>query len=335
MQQEMHPRLTLSQWPTPIEHLERLSAALGGPRIFMKRDDFGSVAMGGNKLRKLEYLLADAQAKGCNVIVTSGALQSNSARLTAAAAAKLGLECHLVLIDEVPDRLEAYYGSANRLIENLVDAKVHLVQRNANLAEAVTDCATQLQEMRKSPYVIPLGCSNPIGCLGYVTCAFEISEQERAMEKNFTHIFVVSGSAGTHAGLLAGLHLTKSKAKLVGATISRSAEKQRPIVEALVAGVSALVGADAAAVSSAIVLEDGMYLPGYGLPNEFSRQAIMTCAKYEGILLDPVYTSKAMAVLFQQIESGLLKPSHDVLFIHTGGTPGLFAYPEIFSGSKS
>src|SRR5262245_46293971 len=122
MQREAHPRLSLSQWPTPIEPLERLSMALGGPRISMKRDDFGSVAMGGNKLRKLEYLLADAQAQGCDVIVTSGALQSNHARLTAAAATKLGLECHLVLIDEVPHRSAAYYDSANRLIDKLVGA---------------------------------------------------------------------------------------------------------------------------------------------------------------------------------------------------------------------
>ena len=134
--------------------------------------------------------------------------------------------------------------------------------------------------MRKSPYIIPVGGSNPIGCLGYVACAFEIAEQERALETSFTHIFVVSGSAGTHAGLLAGLHLTGSKAELIGATISRSAEKQRPIVEALVDGVSAWLGADAAAASRRSNLEDSMYLPGYGLPNELSREAIVTCAKY-------------------------------------------------------
>ncbi|MEZ0170339.1 D-cysteine desulfhydrase family protein [Microvirga sp. TS319] len=329
MQHERFPRVELSQWPTPIEPLDRLSAALGGPRISIKRDDFGSIAMGGNKLRKLEYLLADAQAKGCNAIVTSGALQSNHARLTAAAAARLGLECHIVLIDEVPDRLPAYYNSANRLIDDLVGAEVHLVRRDDSLAEAVTHCAEQLQSQGKSPYVIPVGGSNPIGCLGYVACAMEIAEQERALGRSFTHIFVVSGSGGTHAGLLAGLHLSKSTSALIGATISRPVEKQRPIVEALVDGVSALLGTDAA--KSAIRLDDSMYLPGYGLPNDSSREAIALCARYEGILLDPVYTSKAMAVVINGIRTGRFGPKDELLFIHTGGAPALFAYQEMFS----
>jgi len=330
MQHESFRRVELSQWPTPIEPLDRLSAALGGPRISIKRDDFGSIAMGGNKLRKLEYLLADAQTKGCNTIITSGALQSNHARLTAAAAAKLGLECHIVLIDEVPDRLPAYYNSANRLIDELVGAEVHLVRREASLAEAVADCAAQLQKLGKVPYVIPVGGSNPIGCLGYVACALEIAEQERALGRRFSHIFVVSGSGGTHAGLLAGLHLAKSTSELIGATISRPVEKQRPIIEALVEGVSALLGTDAAA-KSAINLDDSMYLPGYGLPNVSSREAIALCAQYEGILLDPVYTSKAMAVVISHIRADRFSPQDELLFVHTGGAPALFAYQEMFN----
>jgi len=335
MQHESFRRVGLSQWPTPIESLDRLSAALGGPRISIKRDDFGSIAMGGNKLRKLEYLLADAQATGCDTIITSGALQSNHARLTAAAAAKLGLECHIVLIDEVPDRLPAYYNSANRLIDDLVGAEVHLVRREGSLAETVADCAAQLQKLGKSPYVIPVGGSNAIGCLGYVACALEIAEQERVFGRSFTHIFVVSGSGGTHAGLLAGLHLTKSTSELVGATISRPVEKQRPIVEALVDGVSALLGTDAAAAKSAINLDDSMYLPGYGLPNVSSREAIALCAQYEGILLDPVYTSKALAVIINNIRAGRHSPKDELLFIHTGGAPALFAYHEMFSRTAS
>lgn len=333
MQNVIHPRLRLSQWPTPIERLDRLSGLLGGPRISMKRDDFGSVAMGGNKLRKLEYLLGDARAAGCDVIVTSGALQSNHARLTAAVAAKLGLECHLVLIDEVPDRSQAYYRSANRLIDDLVGAKAELVQRNASLTGEVARCADRLREEGKSPYVIPVGGSNAVGCLGYVNCGLEIAEQERALGTCFTHIFVVSGSGGTHAGLLVGLSQSGSKAELIGVTISRSAELQRPIVEALVDGVSPLVGTDAASVKTAISLDESMYLPGYGLPNPSSEGAIVACARAEGILLDPVYTSKAMAALFRQIDAGRFEASDEVLFIHTGGAPALFAYDEVF-GAK-
>jgi D-cysteine desulfhydrase/L-cysteate sulfo-lyase len=335
MQHESFPRIGLSQWPTPIEPLDRLSAALGGPRISIKRDDFGSIAMGGNKLRKLEYLLADAQAKGCNAVVTSGALQSNHARLTAATAANLGLECHIVLIDEVPGRLVAYYNSANRLIDDLVGAEVHLVRQEGSLAEAVTHCTVQLQKLGKSPYVIPVGGSNAIGCLGYVACAVEIAEQERTLGRGFTHIFVVSGSGGTHAGLLAGLHLAKSRSQLIGATISRPVEQQRPIIEALVEGVSALVGTDAAAVKSAINLDDSMYLPGSGLPNDSSREAIALCARNEGILLDPVYTSKAMAVVINDIRTGRFSAKDELLFIHTGGAPALFAYQEMFSRTES
>lgn len=335
MPHESFPRIGLSQWPTPIEPLARLSAALGGPRISIKRDDFGSIAMGGNKLRKLEYLLADALAKGCNAVVTSGALQSNHARLTAAAAAKLGLECHIVLIDEVPERPAAYYNSANRLIDDLVGAEVHLVRREDSLAEAVTHCTEQLQKLGKSPYVIPVGGSNAVGCLGYVACASEIAEQERALGKSFTHIVVVSGSGGTHAGLLAGLHLSKSTSTLIGATISRPVEKQSPIIEALVEGVSGLLGTDAAAVKPAINLDDSMYLPGYGLPNDASREAIALCARYEGILLDPVYTSKAMAVVINDVRMGRFGPKDELLFIHTGGAPALFAYQEMFSRTAS
>ncbi|WP_028749460.1 D-cysteine desulfhydrase family protein [Rhizobium mesoamericanum] len=328
---DAHPRQILSQWPTPIETLDRLSAAYGGPRISIKRDDFGSIAMGGNKLRKLEYLMGDALAKGCDVVVTSGALQSNHARLTAAVAAKLGLRCHLVLKNEVPGRSKTYHNSANLLLDRLVGAEVVQVGFNDTLSDAVEAHAAALRAQGLSPYVVPLGGSNAIGCLGYVTCAVEIAEQERKLGKAFSHIFVVSGSGGTHAGLLAGLKLTGSTAKLVGATISRSKAMQRPLIEQLVSNVAPLVGIHESATMDAIELDDSMYLPGYGLPNDSSTKAVVQCARSEGILLDPVYTSKAMAALFSRIEAGTFKPSDEVLFIHTGGAPALFAYDEVYA----
>jgi D-cysteine desulfhydrase family pyridoxal phosphate-dependent enzyme len=330
MRHETPPRVRLSQWPTPIERLDRLTTVLGGPRISIKRDDLGSIAMGGNKLRKLEYLLGDAQAQGCDAIVTSGAVQSNHARLTAGVAARLGLECHLVLLDEVQGRSEAYHGSANRLLDELLGARIELVQRGASVADHVAHQAQRLRREGKSPYVIPLGGSNALGCLGYVDCAFEIAEQERALGTRFTHIFTVSGSGGTHAGLLAGLHLVRSKAELLGVTVSRPAALQRPVVEALIDAVAPLAGADAASAKAAIDLDDSMYLPGYGLPNAASHEAILTCARAEGILLDPVYTSKAMAALCRQIRAGRFTASDEVLFLHTGGAPALFAYADIF-----
>ncbi|MDQ0560411.1 D-cysteine desulfhydrase/L-cysteate sulfo-lyase [Rhizobium mesoamericanum] len=328
---DAYPRQILSQWPTPIETLDRLSAAYGGPRISIKRDDFGSIAMGGNKLRKLEYLMGDALAKGCDIVVTSGALQSNHARLTAAVAAKLGLRCHLVLKNEVPGRSETYHKSANLLLDRLVGAEIVQVGCDDTLSDAVEAHAAALRAQGLSPYVVPVGGSNAIGCLGYVTCAVEIAEQERKLGKAFSHIFVVSGSGGTHAGLLAGLKLTGSTAKLVGATISRSKAMQRPLIEQLVSNVAPLVGIHESETTDAIELDDSMYLPGYGLPNASSTKAVVQCARSEGILLDPVYTSKAMAALFSRIEAGTFKPSDEVLFIHTGGAPALFAYDEVYA----
>jgi 1-aminocyclopropane-1-carboxylate deaminase/D-cysteine desulfhydrase-like pyridoxal-dependent ACC family enzyme len=330
MQHETHPRLRLSQWPTPIEQLDRLSAVFGGPRISMKRDDLAASLWAATNCESSNISWVTRRQRDAMLSQHPEPLQSNHARLTAGVAAKLGLECHLVLIDEVPDRSEAYYGSANRLIDDLVGAHVELVERNASLADKVARYAERLQAEGKSPYVIPVGGSNAIGCLGYVACAFEIAEQERTLGTRFTHIFVVSGSGGTHAGLLVGLNLLGSKAELLGATISRSAALQRPIIEGLVDSVSPLAGAEAASAKAAIELDDSMYLPGYGLPNASSREAIVTCAKSEGILLDPVYTSKAMAALYHQIKAKRFRPSDEVLFIHTGGAPALFAYNEIF-----
>jgi D-cysteine desulfhydrase/L-cysteate sulfo-lyase len=297
----------------------------------MKRDDIGSIAMGGNKLRKLEYLMGEALPLGSDVIVTSGALQSNHARLTAAVAAKLGIECHLILIDGVPGRSEAYYGSANRLLDDLVGAEVRIVPRDGDLAEAVEDHAETLRSQGRNPYGIPVGGSNAIGCLGYVNCALEIAEQEKALGFEFTHIFVVSGSGGTHAGLLAGMMLSGSQAELVGITISRPADDQRVIIERLLGDLAPKVGIDASAASARVVLDDRMYLPGYGLPNERSTSAVRDCARSEGIMLDPVYTSKAMAGLRQRIEDGRLTRADRVLFIHTGGAPALFAYHEVYA----
>jgi D-cysteine desulfhydrase/L-cysteate sulfo-lyase len=330
MKLSTHSRIELSQWPTPIERLDRLSALYGGPQIYMKRDDIGSIAMGGNKLRKLEYLMGEARAHGSDVIVTSGALQSNHARLTAAVAAKLGIECHLVLIDEVPGRSDAYHTSANRLLDDLVGAEVRIVPRDADLAGTVQNHAETLRSKGRDPYVVPLGGSNAVGCLGYVECAREIAEQEEALGFEFSHVFVVSGSGGTHAGLLAGMGFSGMRAELVGVTISRPADAQRPILERLLSGLASLTGIDAAEASARIVLDDRMYLPGYGLPNDRSTDAIRDCARSEGVMLDPVYTSKAMAGLRCWIEDGRLTEADRVLFVHTGGAPALFAYREVY-----
>lgn len=327
---EDFPRFSLSSWPTPIEPLSGLSAALGGPKIFLKRDDMGSLAFGGNKLRKLEFLVGEAKKLGCDVLVTSGAIQSNHARLTVAAAAKAGLACRLVLKDEVPGRAPAYFRSANRFLDHLLGAEVEIVTRDAPLADAVDACVEKLRGRGLSPYVIPVGGSNPVGCLGYVACAEEIARQQADAGVPFDHIVVVSGSGGTHAGLAVGCRYAGLGARLVGIPISRPAEGQRAIVADIAERTAALLDMPAEGLGDALRFDDGYYLPGYGEPNAAMVEAVTLTARSEGILLDPVYTGKAMAALIGAIRRGDFGSDERILFIHTGGAPGLFAYEEVF-----
>lgn len=327
---EQFPRIAASGGFAPIEHLRRLSEHLGGPQIFMKRDDLGSLALGGNKLRKLEFLFGEALHTGCRTIVTVGALQSNHARLTAALAARLGLECHLVLKDEVAGRSDAYHRSANRFLDGLLGAQVEEVARHASLPDALAARTEALAKAGRRPYAIPVGGSNAVGSLGYVGCAHEIAQHEAAENQAFTHIVVVSGSGGTHAGLLAGKIHAGLRAKLLGIAISRGAAEQAPIVAALARQTADLLEMGPEGLDEALHLDDGFYLPGYGLPNDAALEAISLCARLEGVLLDPVYTGKAMAAVVSHIRGGRFDRDDRILFIHTGGAPALFAYVDEF-----
>lgn len=325
---ESFARVKASFWPTPIEHMARLSEMLGGPDIFVKRDDIGTLAFGGNKLRKLEYLVAQALEAGCSTVVTAGALQSNHARLTAAVCARYGLACHLVLKDEVPDRSLAYHNSANRFLSTILGAEVEVIDRDASLLDAIAEREEALKALGKAPFVIPVGGSNAVGSLGYANCAMEISRQEADLGQPFDHIFVTSGSGGTHAGLLVGSRLAGLSARLTGVTISRPAADQRVIVSDLAAQTADLLAMDVSGLDENIHLDDGFYLPGYGLPNPSALEAISIGATAEGILLDPVYTSKAMAAVVSAAREGAIARGERILFIHTGGAPALFAYEE-------
>lgn len=327
------PKIKASSWPTPVEPLTRLSRRLGGPDIFMKRDDIGSLALGGNKLRKLEFLLGEALNQGCCSIVTAGALQSNHARLTAAISSRLGLDCHLVLKDEVPDRSAAYHSSANRFLDNLLGAQVEVIDREASLPDALSARADALVKLGRKPYVIPVGGSSATGNLGYVECAQEIAQQQASFDKPFTHIIVTSGSGGTHAGILVGCDYAGLKCHVSGVAISRSAAEQRNIVLDLASQTAALLDRSPDKLGDNINIDDGFYLPGYGLPNQATLEAVLLCARMEGILLDPVYTGKAMAALIAGIRNKTYRDDDRILFIHTGGAPALFAYDEEFSAA--
>ncbi|WP_337021055.1 D-cysteine desulfhydrase [Pantoea anthophila] len=315
------PRLELLGAPTPLEHLPRLSDYLGRD-IFIKRDDFTPVAMGGNKLRKLEFLAADALREGADVLLTAGAIQSNHVRQTAAVAARLGLKCVALLENPIGTHAENYLSNGNRLLLDLMDAEVIAVDALHNPAEQLAEEATRLEAQGFRPYIVPVGGSNALGALGYVECAQEIAHQSEGVV-DFAAVVVASGSAGTHAGLAVGLEQLLPETELVGVTVSRQTEAQLPLVERLRQSLAASLEVQATAP---ITLWDEYFAPRYGEPNEEGMEAVKLLARLEGILLDPVYTGKAMAGLIDGISQNRFRREGPLLFIHTGGAPALFAY---------
>ncbi|MBS6035793.1 MAG: D-cysteine desulfhydrase [Pantoea sp.] len=315
------PRLELLGAPTPLEHLPRLSDYLGRD-IFIKRDDVTPVAMGGNKLRKLEYLAADALREGADVLLTAGAIQSNHVRQTAAVAARLGLKCVALLENPIGTHAENYLSNGNRLLLDLMDAEVIMVDALDRPAEQLAEQATRLEAQGFRPYIVPVGGSNALGALGYVGCAQEIAHQSEEVV-DFAAVIVASGSAGTHAGLAVGLEQLLPDTELVGVTVSRQAEAQLPLVERLRQSLAAQLEVPATAP---ITLWDEYYAPRYGEPNDEGMAAVKLLAQLEGILLDPVYTGKAMAGLLDGISQNRFRREGPLLFIHTGGAPALFAY---------
>ena len=315
------PRLELIGAPTPREYLPRLSDHLGR-EIFIKRDDTTPLAMGGNKLRKLEFLAADALREGADTLITAGAIQSNHVRQTAAVAAKLGLHCVALLENPIGTGAENYLSNGNRLLLDLFNTQVEMCDALTDPAAQLDELATRIEAQGYRPYVIPVGGSNALGALGYVESALEIAQQcEGAVE--ISSVVVASGSAGTHAGLAVGLEQLMPQAELIGVTVSRAVADQLPEVVALQQAVANSLELQAKAD---ITLWDDYFAPGYGTPNEEGMAAVKLLAQLEGILLDPVYTGKAMAGLIDGITQKRFKDEGPILFVHTGGAPALFAY---------
>ncbi len=315
------PRLELLGAPTPLEHLPRLSDYLGRD-IFIKRDDFTPVAMGGNKLRKLEFLAADALREGADVLLTAGAIQSNHVRQTAAVAARLGLKCVALLENPIGTHAENYLSNGNRLLLDLMDAEVIMVDALHNPTAQLADEATRLEAQGFRPYIVPVGGSNALGALGYVECAQEIAHQSEGVV-DFAAVIVASGSAGTHAGLAVGLEHLLPETELVGVTVSRQVDAQLPLVERLRQSLAEKLEVQ---VKAPITLWDDYFAPRYGEPNDEGMAAVKLLAQLEGILLDPVYTGKVMAGLLDGISQNRFRREGPLLFIHTGGAPALFAY---------
>ncbi|TDV60596.1 D-cysteine desulfhydrase [Pseudomonas sp. LP_7_YM] len=327
-QLERFDRLKLLDAPTPLEKLQRLSA-WAGRDIYVKRDDITPLAMGGNKLRKLEYLAADALAQGADTLITAGAIQSNHVRQTAALAARLGLSCVALLENPIATEDRNYLGNGNRLLLDLFGARVELVENLDNADEQLQALAARLSTSGKKPYLVPIGGSSPIGALGYVRAGFELAEQIEQSGVQFTALVLASGSAGTHSGLALALAEALPQLPVIGVTVSRPEETQTPKVQGLAERTAQLLGEPLPAAFK-VNLWDEYYGPRYGEPNAGTLAAIKLVASQEGLLLDPVYTGKAMAGLLdgigrQRVDDG------PIIFLHTGGAPALFAYPDVFS----
>ncbi len=320
------PRYPLSHWPTPLAPLARLQSRFAGPRLFIKRDDCTILAMGGNKTRKLEFLVADALKAGADTLVTHGAVQSNHVRQTAAAAAAAGLACDALLEHRVACDDSQYGGSGNVLLDRMLGAVLHPVPGGTDMNLALTDLARRLVSQGRKPYLIPGGGSNALGALGYVECVRELAQQCAAFGLSKPHLVVASGSAGTHAGLAAGLHALGLPWRLSGVGVRFPRAVQETKVLALANQVLELLGLPGRIPASSIRADDGFIGDGYGLPALSTLEALELLARVEGILLDPVYTGKAMAGLLSMLQGQAFAADEEVVFIHTGGAPALFGY---------
>lgn len=329
------PRRRYTPGATAIEFLPRLTQELGGPRIFIKRDDQLGLTAGGNKTRKLEFLLADALAQGADTIITVGAVQSNHCRLTAAAAVREGLKCRLVIEQRVPGSYDANASGNNFLFDLLGVEAITVVNAGDDLAAAMATVRDELAAEGRRGYIIPGGGSNPLGALGYVACAEEILAQTFDQGLLFDRLVCASGSAGTHAGLLAGIAGNNANLPITGINVRRERAEQEGNVHALAQATAELLGLPDGVPRDAVVCLDDWVGPGYSLPTPEMIEAVKLLAKLEGILLDPVYTGKAMAGLIGLVRSGAIGAEENVLFLHTGGSPALYAYQPILGPSAT
>lgn len=323
------PRRRYTVGTTPLHPLTRLSDFLNGPDIFIKRDDMLGLASGGNKTRKLEFLMADALAQRADTIITCGAVQSNHCRLTLAAATQEGLQCHLVIEERVPDSYKPE-GTGNNFLFHLLGVDgITVVPRDTDMMAAMEEVAAILSRQGRHPYIIPGGGSNAIGATGYVACAAEIESQLFDQALKIDAVVGASGSGGTHAGLLAGFHDSNARLPLV-INVRFPKARQEETIYGLASQTADRIGVVTAIPRENVVCFDEYVGPGYSLPTPAMVEAVNVTARLEGVLLDPVYTGKAMSGLIGLIRQGYFTRGQKVLFLHTGGSPALYAYTDLF-----
>lgn len=327
------PRRGYVKEATPVEFLPAFSKALGaGVDIWIKRDDLLPGTSGGNKTRKLDFSIADALACGADTIITCGAVQSNHCRLTLSWAVKEGLDCHLVLEERVPGSYRPEASGNNFLYQLLGVKSIAVVPGGSPMMQEMEKLADSLRQQGRKPYIVPGGASNAVGALGYVQCAQELMQQMFEQNLSFDHMVVPSGSAGTHAGFLLGMLSCHMDIPVTGIGVNRKKPVQEEAVYTLMRETAALVGVDMDIPRSAVVAYDDYVGPGYSLPTDAMVEAVTLLARTEGILLDPVYSGKAMAGLMDLARKGHFEKGSRVLFLHTGGSPALYAYLETFRG---
>ena len=324
-------RLLLGHFPTPLERLDNLTKTLDGPDIYIKRDDCTGLATGGNKTRKLEFLVAEAIAEGADTLVTQGATQSNHVRQTAAAARRVGMKCHALLERRVNNMGDTYEQAGNVLLDDMLKCEYDFRPEGLDMNAEAIALSEQLRENGAKPYFIPGGGSNPIGALGYANAAEELVYQADAMSLKIDKIVHATGSAGTQAGLVAGLHAMSAPIGVIGVSVRAKREAQIANVHKLAVQTAELIGVKHELGQDLIEAVDDYVGPGYGQPNDDMVDAISLLAAEEGIFLDPVYSGKGMAGMIGLIRNGTLKKGENVVFIHTGGSAALFAYQHLFS----
>ncbi|MDH5621448.1 MAG: D-cysteine desulfhydrase [Gammaproteobacteria bacterium] len=324
-------RVPLAHLPTPLEHLPRLSKHLGGPEIFVKRDDCTGLATGGNKTRKLEFSMGEALQQSADTIITVGAIQSNHVRQTAAAACKLGMACEVMLEHRVQKPSATYTQSGNVFLDRIFGANLREYPAGTDFDAAKEEVATEVRRRGGRPYYIPGGASNPVGALGYVDCGVEMLEQFDERDLEIDHIVTATGSAGTHAGLAVGLRGSGSQIPILGIGVNAPRNVQEERVYKLAVEIAELVGEPGCVVRDDIVADCNYIGAGYGEHTDAMNEAVLMLARYEGLLFDPVYSGKALAGMIDYIRQGRFSAGQTIVFLHTGGSAGLFAYSDVLS----
>ena len=324
-------RVRFAHLPTPLEYMENLTRALGGPEIWIKRDDCTGMSTGGNKTRKLEFLMADANDQGADVVLTHGATQSNHARQTSACAAKMGMGCHILLENRTGSKDDNYQHNANVFLDHLHGATTERHELGTDMDAAMQAAADQFKAQGKTPYTIPGGGSNPIGALGYVNAAIELVNQANDAGLRMDRVVHATGSAGTQAGLVTGLVGINSGVPLLGIGVRAPQDVQEENVFNLATRTAEKVGCPGIIRREDVVANTDYVGEGYGLPAASTIEAINILARQEGILLDPVYSGKGMAGLIDLVRKGYFKKGENIVFVHTGGSVALFGYTTSFN----